>query len=301
MNPSGNLSRTGAGAAMPPAPTPALAIAPRRSPQMLLLLAPVLLLIVVIFDYPLLKTAYWSILDEDTGRLTTAHFAEFWQSQAYLRVIWRTLRVALTVTVVTVLMGYPLAYRATRLGPGWRMVVLGLVVMTFWVSILVRTYAWIVVLGSSGLVNRSLIGLGLTDKPVQFLYNEFGVIVGMVNVLLPFLVLPLYAAMMRIDPRLSQVAQTMGAKPLRIFWQVFFPLSVSALVTSAILVFILALGFYITPAILGGGKVPLVANMMDLLINRVANWNMAAVVSVVLLAMTLSLYALYQRLRDGPR
>jgi putative spermidine/putrescine transport system permease protein len=203
------------------------------------------------------------------------------------------------VTVVTILLGYPLAYWATRLSDTARFVVLGLVVTTFWVSILVRTYAWIVVLGSAGLINRSLMGMGLIEKPVQFLYNEVGISIGMVNVLLPFLVLPLYAAMVRVDPRLMQVAQTMGAKPSRVFWQVFFPLTIGALVTSAILVFILALGFYITPAILGGGKVPLVANMMDLLINRVANWNMAAVVSVVLLAMTLSLYALYQRLRDG--
>jgi putative spermidine/putrescine transport system permease protein len=283
----------GAGAAMPAAP------AARRSPQMLFLLAPVLLLILAFFDWPLLQTMYWSILDEDTGRLTLLHFREFWDSQAYFRIIWRTLRIALTVTAVTVLLGYPLAYWATRLSDGWRFVVLGLVVMTFWVSILVRTYAWIVVLGSSGLINRSLMGLGLTDKPVQFLYNELGIVIGMVNVLLPFLVLPLYAAMVRVDARLMQVARTMGASDLRVFWQVFFPLTVGALVTSAILVFILSLGFYITPAILGGGKVPLVANMMDLLINRVANWNMAAVVAVVLLALTLSLYALYQRLRDG--
>ena len=284
----------GAGAIAPPAPRR------RRAWQMLFLLAPVLVLIVTVFDWPLLKTMYWSILDEDTGRLTLAHFREFWESQAYFRIIWRTLRIALTVTGVTILLGYPLAYWATRLSEAARFVVLGLVVMTFWVSILVRTYAWIVVLGSSGLINRSLMGLGLTEKPVQFLYNEIGIVIGMVNVLLPFLVLPLYAAMVRVDPRLMQVAQTMGARPMRVFWQVFFPLTVGALVTSAILVFILALGFYITPAILGGGKVPLVANMMDLLINRVANWNMAAVVSVVLLAMTLSLYALYQRLRDGP-
>lgn len=283
----------GAGAIAPPAPRR------RQGWQMLLLLAPVLVLILTVFDWPLLQTMYWSILDEDTGRLTLAHFREFWESQAYLRIIWRTLRIALTVTVVTILLGYPLAYWATRLSSGARFVVLGLVVMTFWVSILVRTYAWIVVLGSSGLINRSLMGMGLTEKPVQFLYNEVGIVIGMVNVLLPFLVLPLYAAMVRVDPRLMQVAQTMGARPMRVFWQVFFPLTVGALVTSAILVFILALGFYITPAILGGGKVPLVANMMDLLINRVADWNMAAVVSVVLLAMTLSLYALYQRLRDG--
>ncbi|MGQ0567468.1 MAG: ABC transporter permease [Gemmobacter sp.] len=293
MRPSDATVQTGAGAATPRAPVA------RGQGQWVFLLAPALLLIAAVFDWPLLQTLYWAVLDEETGRLTLAHLREFWESQAYLRIIGRTLRVALTVTAVTILLGYPLAYWASRLTDTRRFVVLGLVVTTFWVSILVRTYAWIVVLGSSGLINRSLMGLGLTDRPVQFLYNEVGITIGMVNVLLPFLVLPLYAAMVRVDPRLCQVARTMGAGEMRVFWQVFFPLTVGALMASAILVFILALGFYITPAILGGGKVPLVANMMDLLINRVANWNMAAVVAAVLLAMTLSLYALYQRLRGG--
>ena len=105
------------------------------------------------------------------------------------------------------------------------MIVLGLVVMTFWVSILVRTYAWIVILGNAGLVNKILMWLGLTGRPVEFLYNELGIVIGMVNVLLPFLVLPLYAAMTRVDRRLLEVAETLGAGRLRIFWQVFFPLT----------------------------------------------------------------------------
>lgn len=281
-----------------PHPTPAPKSRRRRRPELLLLILPVALLVVVVFDYPILNTIYWSILDEETGRLTTTHFEEFWESKAYMRIIWRTLVISAEVTALTILLGYPLAYWATKLSPRKRLLVLGLVVMTFWVSILVRTYSWIVILGSAGLVNRSLLASGLIEKPVQFLYNEGGILVGMVNVLLPFLVLPLYAAMSKIDPRLMQVAETMGAKPLRIFWQVFFPLTVPVLVTSSILVFILSLGFYITPAVLGGGRVPLIANMMDLLMNRFANWEMAAVVSVVLLAITISLYLLYQRLRE---
>ncbi|GAB5468083.1 MAG: ABC transporter permease [Rhodospirillales bacterium] len=275
--------------------------APRARPfraDFLLLILPVFLLVVVVFDYPILNTIYWSVLDEETGRLTGAHFRDFWESRAYARVIWRTLVISAEVTLLTVLLGYPLAYWATKLQPRWRLLVLGLVVMTFWVSILVRTYAWIVILGSAGLVNRGLLFTGLIATPIQFLYNEVGILIGMVNVLLPFLVLPLFAAMLRIDPRLMQVAETMGAKPLRIFWQVYFPLTLPALITSSILVFILSLGFYITPAVLGGGRVPLIANMMDLLINRFANWEMAAVVSVVLLVVTLSLYLVYQRLRE---
>jgi putative spermidine/putrescine transport system permease protein len=152
-------------------------------------------------------------------------------------------------------------------------------------------------LGNGGILNRWLLSLGLVSRPIEFLYNERGVAIGMVNVLLPFLVLPLYAAMRRIDPRLIQVAETLGASRLQMFWRVFFPLTAPALGASMVLVFILSLGFYITPAILGGGRVPLIANMMDLLINKFARWEMAAVNSVVLLAATLAFYALYQRLR----
>lgn len=266
--------------------------------DLIVLIAPMALLSAIVFDIPLLNTALWSVSDPKSGALTDRYFIEFMESRAYTRIIWRTLVISLEVTVITIVLGYPLAYWTTRLAPRWRLLVLGLVVMTFWVSILVRTYAWIVILGNGGLVNRTLQWAGLSDRPIEFLYNELGILIGMANVLLPFLILPLYAAMMRIDPRLLQVAETLGASRLRIFWQVFFPLTVPTLAASAILVFILSLGFYITPAVLGGGRVPLIANMMDLLINRFARWEIAAVVSVVLMAVTLSLYAVYQWLRE---
>ncbi len=277
---------------------PARRRASLRQWELFFLLLPMLLLIVLIFDLPILNTAYWSISDPKTGALTLGHFRDFLEATAYLRIIWRTFFLSLEVTAATILLGYPLAYWATKLPPRWRIVVLGLVVTTFWVSILVRTYAWIVILGSAGLINRLLMWAGVVSRPIEFLYNEFGILVGMTNVLLPFLVLPLFAAMMRVDMRLLQVAETLGASRFRIFWQVFFPLTLPTLAASAILVFILSLGFYITPAVLGGGRVPLVANMMDLLINRFARWEIAAVVSVVLMVVTLSLYAVYQWLRE---
>lgn len=265
--------------------------------QLPLMLAPGLLLVFVVFNYPLLGTALWAVNDPDGG-WTLAHVRDFLASESYARIIWRTVLISLQVTALCILLGYPLAYWASRLPPRGRLVVLGLVVTTFWVSILVRTYAWIVILGSAGLVNRSLIGAGFIERPIQFLYNETGILIGMVNVLLPFFVLPVYAAMARIDPRLGLVAASMGASQTRIFWQVFLPLTLPAVATSAILVFILSLGFYITPAVLGGGRVPMIANMMDMMINRFANWEMAAVISCVLLGMTVLLYALYQRLRE---
>jgi putative spermidine/putrescine transport system permease protein len=292
-----DASATIEGAAPAAAPHPAR-FRLRLRWDLLVLLAPLMVLTLIVFDIPLLTTAYWSVSDADTGALTPKYFQEFYDSNAYMRIIWRTLAISLEVTIATIVVGYPLAYWTTKLRPRLRMVVLGLVVITFWVSILVRTYAWIVILGNAGLVNRGLMWLGVTSKPIEFLYNELGIIIGMTNVLLPFLVLPLYAAMIRVDQRLLQVAETLGASRMRIFWQVFFPLTIPTLAASAILIFILSLGFYITPAVLGGGRVPLIANMMDLLINRFARWEIAAVVSVVLMAITLSLYAVYQWLRE---
>jgi len=175
-------------------------------------------------------------------------------------------------------------------------VALALVVVPFWISILVRTYAWIVVLGNAGIVNRGLMALGLIEVPLAFLYNELGVVIGTVNVLLPFLVLPLFAAMIKIDERLLRAAETLGASPFAVFWRVFFPLSLPALAAGAVLVFILTLGFFITPAVLGGGRVPMVASMLDLFVNQMPNWELASAISAVLLVVTIALFVLYLRL-----
>lgn len=258
---------------------------------------PLLVLIGAGFNLPLLLTGGWSFLDQTTGRLSLANYRDFATSNIYFAVIMRTGRVALTVSLICALVGYPLAYWMTRLSRRGQMLALGIIVTSFWVSILVRTYAWIVVLGNAGIVNRTLQSLGLTSKPVPFLYNELGVTIGMVNVLLPFMLLPLYAAMLQIDPRLRPMAYTLGASSGQFFRRVFFPLTLPALAATFVLVFILSLGFYITPAILGGGKVPLVANMLDILINQFPRWNLAAAISIVLLILTLSLYAVYQVLR----
>lgn len=261
-------------------------------------LAPLALFTLIVFDIPLVTTILWSFTHPDGAFPTLENYAAFAASGSYLSIIWRTVIVAAEVTALTALLGYVLAYWICRLEHRNQLIAIGIVAMTFWVSILVRTYAWIVVLGNGGMINRWLLAAGMTDRPVEFIYNEGGVTFGMTNVLLPFLVLPLYAAMRRVDERLLQVAATLGASRLAIFWRVFFPLTLPALGAGMVLVFILSLGFYITPAILGGGKVPMIANMLDLLINRFGRWELAAVNSVVLLTITLAFFGIYQWLRE---
>jgi ABC-type spermidine/putrescine transport system permease subunit I len=253
---------------------------------------PLVLVMLLAFNIPILMMLGWSIGGADAP---FAHFARIVETPVYLKVLANTFRIALIATVVCVLLGYPLAYWMRSLSTSRQLLAIALVVLPFWVAILVRTYAWIVVLGNDGLVNRSLQWLGLTGAPVSFLYNELGVIIGTTNILLPFLVLPLLAAMLKIDDRLLQAAASLGASRRTVFWRIFFPLTLPSLAAGAILVFILTLGFFITPAILGGGRVPMIANMLDILINRMPRWELAAAISTVLLVLTLACYAAYRR------
>ncbi|MDN8617472.1 ABC transporter permease [Variovorax ginsengisoli] len=258
------------------------------------LVAPLLAVMALGFNLPLVLMLGKSVVGE--SGFTLQHFVEIFQVPAYLKVLFNTFRIALITAVCCVLLGYPLAYWLRRLPSRWQLLALAAVVIPFWVSILVRTYAWIVVLGNAGMVNRSLLGFGWIDSPIAFLYNELGVVIGTINVLLPFLVLPLFAAMLKIDERLLRAAETLGASNWTAFWRIFFPLSLPALAAGAILVFILTLGFFITPAILGGGRVPMVANMLDLLVNHLPNWELASTISTVLLGVTLVLFVMYLRL-----
>jgi ABC-type spermidine/putrescine transport system permease subunit I len=250
---------------------------------------PLLVLMLATFVLPIALMLARSVLHPEP---TLEHYQALLETTVYLRVLGRTFRIALVTTVACALLGYPLAYWLRGLSPQRQVVAVALVVLPFWISILVRTYAWIVVLGNAGLVNRMLLDFGLAAAPVAFLYNETGVVIGTTNVLLPFLVLPLFAAMLRIDLRLLQAAESLGASRLTVFRRVFFPLSLPALAAGSILVFILTFGFYITPAILGGGRVPMVANALDLLINQFARWEAAAALSTILLVITLLCFAL---------
>jgi ABC-type spermidine/putrescine transport system permease subunit I len=253
---------------------------------------PLLAFMLLAFNLPIVLMLGWSI---GAPPDVLAHYTQILERAVYLKVLGNTFRIAAIATLVCVLLGYPLAYWMRSLSPGRQLLAVALVVLPFWVSILVRTYAWIVILGNDGLVNRSLQGLGLIGTPVSFLYNQFGVVLGTANVLLPFLVLPLFATMLKLDDRLLQAAASLGASRRTIFWRVFFPLTLPSLAAGAILVFILTLGFFITPAILGGGRVPMIANMLDLLINRLPRWELAAAISTVLLILTLACYAAYRQ------
>lgn len=258
---------------------------------------PLLVFVVVAFDAPVIRMLSIS-MEGPAGPL--GGFRELIQTPAYLGVLVKTFELALATAILCGVLGYLLAYwiytiESTRL----RMAVLALVGLSFWISILVRTYAWIVVLGNNGIINRLLLGAGAIQEPLPLIYNERGVLVGTVNLLLPLVVLPLYAAMSGVDRRLPQAARSLGASELRIFWQVFFPLTVPALAAGSMLVFILTLGFFVTPAVLGGNRVPMISTVLDNLINVTSDWQLAAALSSVLLLVTLVLYVAYKMLSNA--
>ncbi|MCR8548155.1 ABC transporter permease subunit [Salipiger sp. P9] len=220
---------------------------------------------------------------------TVFHYARLLDTTAYLSIMKTTLAISVTVTALAVVIGYPFAYVLTTSGKALRTFLLICVVLPYFTSVLVRTFAWLVLLGRGGVLNEIMLGLGLTSMPIQMLYNRFGVIVGMVHIVLPMIILPLYTVMSGIDGRLVRAARACGASPAGAFVSVFFPLSVPGVVAGVMLVFIYCLGFYITPALMGGLSDTMITMAISSQVVDQLNWAFGSALSVVLLASVVAL------------
>ena len=279
---------------------PANALALRRSAQwerlgLLGLVAPALLLITLTMLLPVGWLFYLSVLS-DAGDWSLEHYRRMWEQPSYGRTFLATFEVSALTTAICILMGYPLAYFLSEIPKRAANLCMIAVLLPLWTSLLVRTYAWLVLLQRRGLINSWGIELGLWDEPLALVHNLAGTLIGMVHVMLPFLVLPLYSAMRAIDRNYLRAAANLGASPLRSFWLVFFPLAMPGLATGALIVFILCLGFYVTPAVLGGGKVIMVSSRIASDIEIFFNWGAASALGVVLLALTAALIVAASRL-----
>jgi putative spermidine/putrescine transport system permease protein len=258
-----------------------------------LLVLPALLFYLAIYLYPLSRIVAWSFFDPGP---TLKFYREMLSEPAYFRALWNTLEISGLSTLICLLLGYPLAYLMATTTPRARRIMTILVLIPFWTSVLVRTFAWIVILGSNGLVNHALVALGLTNAPIKLLFNMTGVQIGMVHVLLPFMIFPLLAVMNRIDPNILRVARSLGAPPRRAFRHVFLPLSIPGVAAGCVLVFLLAVGFYVTPALLGGPAQTTLATMIDMEINTFLNWGFAASLGVLLLVVIGAIFAAFSAL-----
>ncbi|AHG65962.1 ABC transporter permease [Advenella mimigardefordensis] len=215
----------------------------------------------------------------------------------YLRTFW----MAAVVTLVALVLAYPLAYLLARLPARTSNLLMILVLLPFWTSLLVRTAAWIVLLQNGGLINRLLIQIGLIDAPMQLVFNRLGVYIAMVHIMLPFMILPLYSVMKGISPSYMRAAVSLGCHPLRSFWAVYFPQTLPGIGAGCLLVFITAIGYYITPALLGGPKDQMISYFIAFYTNGTINWGLAGALAAMLLAATLILYAVYSRLSGSTR
>jgi ABC-type spermidine/putrescine transport system permease subunit I len=244
--------------------------------------APAFLLILALFVLPVCGFLFGGV-EEGFAPLQRAL-----TDRLYVQVLVNTLLIGVYVTLIALLFGYPLAYALTVMSPRWTALGFAFLLLPFWTSLLVRTYAWMVLLGRNGVINQILLRLGLIDMPLQMLNNLTGVLIGMVHVLIPYMVFPLYDVMRRIDPALLQAADGLGASRFQAFRRIYFPLSLPGVLAGCILVFVLAIGFYITPALLGGGRVATTALMIERQIREFLDWPFAAALSIVLLATTLA-------------
>jgi len=250
------------------------------------LASPALLLVLVILVIPVGWLFYVSFVGAD-GNFSLENYERMIERKSYARIFQTTFEVSILTTGLCILIGYPLAYFMSQLPQRLANLCLLAVLLPFWTSLLVRTYAWLVLLQKQGLVNNWAISLGLWDEPLKMVHNLNGTLIGMVHIMLPFLILPTYGAMKAIDRDYLKAASNLGASPRRAFWTVFFPLSTPGLFAGSLMVFVLCLGFFVTPAILGGGRVILVSMKIVSNIELFVNWGAASALGVVLLAMTI--------------
>jgi putative spermidine/putrescine transport system permease protein len=271
-----------------------------RSDARAWLVVPAVLIVGVLFAYPVFWLLARSVTEPVLG---FQNFRQLIETPVYLRTLWNTIIISGSVTLLCVLLGYPMAYTMAHAGQRLRRLLIFVVLIPFWSSILVRTFAWMVLLQHRGLINKTLMDyLGLIETPLALIYNRTGVMIGMCHILLPFMILPLYSVLRRIEPSLSQAAAGLGAPPVRNFVRVYLPLSFPGLIAGSVLVFVVGLGYYITPAMLGGPGDTMIAQLIEMQIADFGNWGLAGALAVILLLGTTTTFLLVSRsLIEGVR
>lgn len=246
---------------------------------------PIVILLGSVFFYPVVSLLSISFTEPEFG---LQHYHKLLTEPIYLQMIWRTTWISIIVTVVTAVIGYPLAYYLTSANPKVARVAMLALFIPFWASILVRTYGIMVIMGRTGVLNNALIAMGVIDRPIQFLFNTWVVQAAMVQVLLPFFVLPLYAVLKTIDPNLTRAARGLGASSLNAFARVYFPLSLPGVYAGGLIVLVFSFGFFIVPSLLGGRRDVTLSMLVIQQFEGQVNWGFGAAIGAVLLVGTLA-------------
>ncbi len=262
-----------------------------------LLVAPLLGLVIALYAWPVAEILWLGFSDPEPG---LQNYEKLFTRTALAKILWTTLRICTITTLLSVTIGYLIAYTMVHLGARERSWMLTLVLISFWVSVLVRAFAWLTLLGRNGPVNAALAAGGLIDEPVAFVRNELGVLIGMTHYMIPYAVLPLLANMQGIDRRIMDASHNLGAGAATTFTRIYLPLTTPGVVAASLLVFVISLGFYVTPALLGGGRVLMVAEYVSVQVLVTVQWGVASMLATLLLAGVFGLmYVLSRFMRLG--
>ena len=273
----------------------ALAKARRKEGRLFFNLSlPSLITILIVVFIPVFWLSSLSFFDR-AGDFSWENYDRIFQSQLYIKTFIVTLKISFITLFFCILLGYPLCYWLSQLPDRLAGILMVFVLLPFWTSILVRIYAWLVILQRNGIINDTLISIGWIDEPLQLAHNLTGSIIGMVHILLPFFILPLIASMRSIDTNFIRAAISLGSTPRGAFWRVFFKMSLPGFFAGTVLVFVLALGTYVTPVLLGGGKIQMLAQRIDSTIMLYSNWGAASALGVVLLILAFATIWIFNR------
>jgi putative spermidine/putrescine transport system permease protein len=258
--------------------------------------APAFLLLLAFFILPVLSLLLRSVLEPELG---LQNYETLIATSTYVKVFWNTFLVSTVVTVVTLVTGYPIAWFLTVMPRKWSSIVFAVVLLSMWTNLLARTYGWMILLQRTGVINKTLIYLGLIDTPLPLINNLTGVTIGMVYIMLPFVILPLHATMRSLDPATLRAAAVCGAGRWQAFRRVLFPLTLPGLVAGGLMVFVMSLGYFVTPALLGGTSNMMLGELIAVLVQSLLDWGLGGAAAFVLLVVTLSIYAVQIRYFSG--
>lgn len=234
---------------------------------------------------PIFQMFIRSVVGE-TG-ITGQYFKEFFETTLYLKILRNTIGLAVVIGLLTIVLGYPVAYVMNQVGPTLRTIIMGCVQIPFWTSLLVRTYIWIAILQKQGLVNVVLLKLGIIEKPLQLIYNTTGVVIVMTYIMLPYMIFSISAVMGQIDQNVITASVSLGASKLKTFIKVYFPLSLQGVMSGFFIVFLNTMGYYIVPSLVGGQKSQMISQTIQNQLSTLLNWNFAATISIVLVMITI--------------
>ncbi|CAN7271695.1 ABC transporter permease [Pararhizobium sp. LjRoot235] len=257
------------------------------------LTVPALLLLVVFFILPVVALLLRSVMEPKLG---LDNYRALLGSTTYLKIFLNTFSVSALVTVVTLAIGFPVAWALAIMPTRWASIVFAVLLLSMWTNLLTRTYAWMVLLQRTGVINKTLMGLGLVSEPLPLVNNLVGVTIGMTYIMLPFIILPLYGVIRKIDPAILQAAALCGATRWQALTRVLIPLAAPGMVAGALMVFVMSLGYFVTPALLGGTANMMLAELIAQFVQSLVNWGMGGAAALVLLVVTLALYAVQLRL-----